>query len=100
MIAVLNDGPVPARFAASGAAIAVGIENFDGSSAVSLIVSVTASEVDTRPAMLIGPKPHADIFTCAVAVAVSLPSRVDATTCHETGSGLPCTDRSLAIVKR
>ena len=50
-----------------------GTANFDGSTAVSRIVSFTSSDVLTSPAMLIGPMPSVDIFTFAVAVAVSLP---------------------------
>ena len=73
--------------------------NFDGSSAVSFIVSVTSSEVLTSPAMLIGPMPNVDIFTLAVAVAVSLPSASVASTSHVTGAGVFFTVSWLVIVK-
>src|SRR3954454_12155378 len=74
MITRANEGLFFARGADAGAAIEPGIVNFDGSRAVRCIVSVTSSEVLTRPAMLIGPMPNVDIFTFAVAVAVSFPS--------------------------
>ena len=88
-----------ARGADAGAAIAVGTVNFDGSSAVSFIVSVTSSEVLTSPAMLIGPMPNVDIFTFAVAVAVSLPPATLASTFHVTAAGVCFTVSWLDIVK-
>ena len=80
MTTVLNEGLSPRRGASGGAAIWLGTEVFEGSSAVSFIVSVTSSDVLTRPAMLIGPMPNVDIFTLVVAVAVSLPSLTVAVT--------------------
>src|SRR5882724_9976535 len=79
MIAVLNEGlSEPLTFV--GGEIWFGIVNFDGLSAVSFIVSVTSSEVLTRPAIEIGPIPNDDIFTFVVAVAVSLPPATFAST--------------------
>jgi hypothetical protein len=94
-----NDGLSPGRGAEAGAAIDVGMLNFDGSSAVSLIVSVTSSPVLTSPAMLIGPMPNVDIFTFAVAVAVNLPSATEASTFHVTAAGTFFTVSWLRIVK-
>ena len=83
----MNDGLSFERGAAGGAAIWVGIVNFDGSSAVSVIVSVTSSEVLTSPATEIGPMPEVDIFTCAVAVSVSFPSATVAVGLPRDGLG-------------
>ena len=50
--------------------------------------------------MLIGPMPNVDIFTFAVAVAVSLPpATVASTTSHVTGAGVFFTVSWLVIVK-
>ena len=81
----LNDGLSFERGASGGAAIWDAIVNFDGSSAVSVIVSVTSSEVLTSPAIEIGPMPQDDIFTCVVAVSVSFPSATVPSACHVTG---------------
>ena len=88
MTTVLNDGLSPLRGAPGGAAIWLGTVNFDGSIAVSFIVSVTSSLVLTSPAMLIGPMPKVDIFTLVVAVAVSLPLFTVASTSQVTGAGV------------
>ena len=68
----LNDGLSLLWDPSLGAAMRSGTVNFDGSSAVSCIVSVTSSPVLTSPAMLIGPMPNVDIFTVAVAVGDQL----------------------------
>src|SRR5436853_7510207 len=88
MMTFANETVFFGRAAVLGAAISVGTLYFDGSSALSCIDNVTSSEVLTRPAMLIGPMPHVDIFTCATAVPVSLPSATLALASHATGAGL------------
>src|SRR5581483_5688436 len=94
-----NDGLSWERGADGGAAISVGIANLDGSSAVSVIVNVTSSDVLTRPTIEMGPMPHVDIFTCVVAVSVSLPAATVPSTSHVTGAGLCFTVSSLSAVK-
>src|SRR5258708_24060396 len=99
MITLANDGLSLGRGADAGAAIEVGMVNFDGSSAVNFSVSVTLSEVLTSPAILIGPIPNVDIFTLAVAVAVSFPPATVASTFHVAGAGVRFTVSLVFIAK-
>jgi hypothetical protein len=99
MIVLANDTFVFGRAASFGGEISSGILNFDGSSAVRRIVSVTSSPVDTRPATLIGPIANVDIFTCVVAVAVNFPPATLASTSQRTGAGVFFTVSWLRIVK-
>ena len=99
MMTLPNDGLSLACGTDAGAAIAVGTLNFDGSSADNFIVSVTSSPVLTSPAIVIGPIPKVDIFTWAVAVAVSLPPATLASTFQVTAAGVCFTVSWLCIVK-
>src|SRR4051794_37884872 len=77
-----NDGLSPERAAPGGAAIEVGMVNFDGSRATTFIVSATSSPVLTSPAIEIGPMWNADIFTFVIAFTVSLPPATEPLASH------------------